>query len=183
MKQKKIKDEVKNGKISRIRFNHKFSKNKKFANTKNNCFSKLGLDESETKKGWVTGLCFDKSVFSFRHITRKELFTVIDRLSENKAASPEFLLIYNSSAVCFKRLHIKIYFSEVPKKAYVTLIYKTCDPLEAENYRPTSVTPTPAKIIEKILLQQKLEHVENYEIINKNQYGFTKRKFSIDTVI
>ena len=28
-----------------------------------------------------------------------------------------------------------------------------------------------------------LEHIEKYEIINKNQFGFLKRKSSIDTVI
>ena len=35
----------------------------------------------------------------------------------------------------------------------------------------------------KDLLQQMLEHVEKYEIINKNQFGFLTRKSSNDTVI
>ena len=67
-------------------------------------------------------------------------------------------------------------FPDVLKKAYVTPIYKKGDPLEAENYRPISVTPTLAKIFERLLLQQMLEHVEKYEIINKNQFGFLKKK-------
>ena len=65
---------------------------------------------------------------------------------------------------------------DILKEAYVTPIYKKGDPLEAENYRPISVTPTLAKIFERLLLQQMLEHVEKYEIINKNQFGFLKKK-------
>ena len=74
-------------------------------------------------------------------------------------------------------------FPDILTKAYVTPIYKKGDPLEAGNYRPISVTPTLAKIFERLLLQQMLEHVEKYEIINKNQFGFLKRKSSNDTVI
>ena len=74
-------------------------------------------------------------------------------------------------------------FPDVLKKAYVTPIYIKGDPLEAENYRPNLVSPTRAKIFEKLLLQQMLEHVEKYEIINKNQFGFLKRKSSSDTVM
>ena len=74
-------------------------------------------------------------------------------------------------------------FPDVLKKAYITPIYKKGDPLEAENYRPISVTPTLAKIFERLLLQQMLEHVEKYEIINNNQFGFLKIKSSNDTVI
>ena len=74
-------------------------------------------------------------------------------------------------------------FPDILKKAYVTPVYKKGDPLEAGNYRPISVTPTLAKIFERLLLQQMLEHVEKYEIINKNQFGFLKRKSSNDTVI
>ena len=53
-------------------------------------------------------------------------------------------------------------FPDVLKKAYVTTIYKKFDPLEAENYRPISFTPTRAKIFERLLLQQMLEHFEKY---------------------
>ena len=51
------------------------------------------------------------------------------------------------------------------------------------NYRPISVTTTLAKINERLLLQQILEHVEEHKIINKNQFAFLKNKLSNDTVI
>ena len=74
-------------------------------------------------------------------------------------------------------------FPDILKKAFVTPIYQKGDPLEAENYKPISVTPTLAKIFERLLVQQMLEHVEKYEIINKNQFGLLKKKSSNDTVI
>ena len=57
---------------------------------------------------------------------------------------------------------VSIIFPDVLKQAYVTLIYKKSDPLEAENYRPISVTRTPAIFFERLLPQQMLEHVEKY---------------------
>ena len=136
---------------------------------------------------------FDKTEFSFRHITRKELFTVIDQSPQNDAAGPGLLTTW--SFKCSKMsigTHIQfaiieciheIIFPDVLKKAYVTPIYKKDDQLEAENYRSISFKPTLAKIFERLLLQQMLEYVEKYEIINKNQFGFLKRKSSNDTVI
>ena len=79
-------------------------------------------------------------------------------------------------------MHIKKYFTDVLKKACVTPTYKKGDPLEAENYRPISDTPTLAKIFERLLLQQMLEHVEKY-VINKNQFGFLNRKSLNDSHI
>ena len=190
----KIKHEDKNGEISRIRFNQDILKDKKeIADTINICFSKLGLYEGETEKIELPDFAFDKTEFSFRHVTRKELFTVIDQLPQNKAAGPGLLTTW--SFKCSKMsigTHLqfainecisKNIFPDILKKAYVTPIYKKGDPLEAGNYRPISVTPTLAKIFERLLLQQMLEHVEKYEIINKNQFGFLKRKSSNDTVI
>ena len=86
---------------------------------------------------------------------------------------------WNTSRVCIS----KNIFPDILKEAYVTPIYKKSDPMEAENYRPISVTPTLAKIFERLLFQKMLEHVEKHEIINKNQFGFLKRVSSNDTVI
>ena len=144
---KTIKHEDKNSEIFSIRFKQDISKDKReIANTNNICFSKLGLYEGETENVELPDYDFDKTEFSFRHITRKELFTVIDQLPQNKAAGPGLLTTW--SFKCSKmsiRTHLqfainecisKNVFPDVLKKAYVTPIYKKGDPLEAENYRP-----------------------------------------------
>ena len=64
---------------------------------------------------------------------------------------------WNTSTVFYKRMHIKNYFPDLLKKAYVTPIYKKGYPMEAQNYRLISVTPNFAKVFETLLLQQMLE--------------------------
>ena len=131
----KIKHEDKNSESSRIRFKQDILKYKKdIVNTINICFTKLGLNEGETEKVELPDYGFDKTEFSFRHITRKELFTVIDQLPQNKAAGPGLLTTW-----CLKCSKLSIgthlqfainecisknVFPDVLKKAYVTPIYK-----------------------------------------------------------
>ena len=90
----KIKHKDKNSAISGIRSNQDISKEKEIANTSNNCFSKLGLYEGETEKLSYRTILLTK-LFSFRHITRKELLTVIDQLPQNKAAGPGLLTTWS----------------------------------------------------------------------------------------
>ena len=92
----KIKHADKNSEISRIRLKQDILEDKKeIANTINIYFSKLGLYEGETEKVELPDYDFDKTEFFFRHITRKELFTVIDQLPQNKAAGPGLLTIWS----------------------------------------------------------------------------------------
>ena len=59
------------------------------------------------------------------------------------------------------------------KLAYVTPIFKKGDKLDSTNYRPISVTPSFAKIFER--LTQIMEFIDKYKIINKEQFGFQKK--------
>ena len=52
-----------------------------------------------------------------------------------------------------------------------------------ENYRPISVTPTLAKIFERLLLEQMSEHLYMNKIVNKNQFGFQKQRSCLNTII
>ena len=74
-------------------------------------------------------------------------------------------------------------FPEILKEAYVTPIYKKGDRHNPENYRPISVTPTLAKIFERLLLEQMSEHFDMNKIINKNQFGFQKQKSCLNKII
>ena len=119
------------------------------------------------------------------------LYKVIEKLPKQKSAGPRYI---PSWALKDCKLSIGTHlqfainecinantFPEILKEAYVTAIYKKGDRHNPENYRPISVTPTLAKIFERLLLEQMLE--VKSKIINKNQFGFQKQKSCINTKI
>jgi len=61
------------------------------------------------------------------------------------------------------------------KRGNLTLIFKNGKNKDWRNNRPDSLISMPGKIMEEILLETMLMHMEN-EVIGDSQHGFTKRK-------
>ena len=74
-------------------------------------------------------------------------------------------------------------FPTILKDAHITPIFRKGDVSVLTNYRPISVTPTFAKVFEMLLFNQLVEYLENFAILNKNQFGFQSRKSSTDAVL
>ncbi|CAM5090233.1 unnamed protein product [Natator depressus] len=75
---------------------------------------------------------------------------------------------------------------EVPddwKKANVVPIFKKGKKENPGNYRPLSLTSVPGKIIEQVLKQSILKHIEDRKVIRNNQHGFTKGKSCLTNLI
>ena len=74
-------------------------------------------------------------------------------------------------------------FPTILKDAHITPVFKKGDVSVLNNYRPISVTPTFAKVFERLLLNQLVEYLKKFVLMTKKQFGFQSRKSSTDAVL
>ena len=67
-------------------------------------------------------------------------------------------------------------FPEHLKIANVIPLYKTDDPMLFNKYRPVSLLCVLSKVFEKVMYDRIITFLENFKILNENQFGFRKNK-------
>ncbi|CAM5125508.1 unnamed protein product [Natator depressus] len=117
----------------------------------------------------------------------------LEKLDEHKSMGPDVLhprvlkeladVIAEPLAIIFKNSWRS---REVPdnwKKANVVPIFKKGKKEDSGNYRPVSLTSVPGKIMEQVLKESILKHLEERKVIRNSQHGFTKGKSCLTNLI
>lgn len=73
-------------------------------------------------------------------------------------------------------------FPTALKRSVVMPIYKSGDADSVSNYRPISLLPSLAKILEKLLNSRLIKFLEKYNLISQNQYGFREGRSTTDAM-
>jgi hypothetical protein len=67
-------------------------------------------------------------------------------------------------------------FSDKLKMCRVIPIFKTCNKLECDNYRPISLLSSVSKVLEKIVAEKFIEHLLVNDLLYVHQYGFLPKQ-------
>ena len=147
---------------------------KSICNAFNRVFSKMGI-----YRGQIVPLNLAKiertfQEFNIRPFNLRKIYKVIDNLNNHKAPGPGYINAWALNPENMLLGHIfRLYATIVFKRKFfqqflrITPIFKKGDVSVLTNYRPISVTPTFAKVFERLLLNQLVEYLEKFALLNK----------------
>ena len=118
--------------------------------------------------------------------TKEQVYEILVNLKESSAPGPDNLhpkVLIECAATLAQPL-FEIFresldegtLPDVWKLAYVTPIYKKGKKSNPLNYRPISLTSVPCKIMERLLRDKIVDHLETNNLLSKHQHGFRSRR-------
>ncbi|CAM4583475.1 unnamed protein product [Lepidochelys kempii] len=117
----------------------------------------------------------------------------LETLDEHKSMGPDVLhprvlkeladVIAEPLAIIFENSWCSGEAPDDWKKANVVPIFKNRKKEDPGNYRPVSLTSVPGKIMEQVLKESILKHLDERKVIRNSHHGFTKSKSCLTNLI
>ena len=125
--------------------------------------------------------------------TVEEVAAKLGQLDPNKAAGSDGFLpkvmkkVKDGLAAHLHQIFtVSLESGEVPddmKIADVTPIFKAGEAIISSNYRPISLTSVPGKLLESIIRDRIVDHLEDHQLIGKSQHGFLRGKSCLTNLL
>ena len=159
----------------------------------NRYFSSVFTHEDDRVAPEPAITCESDRVLHSIHITEGEITTKIKDLNPNKAPGPDGFLPKVVKAVSegiTPHLH-QIFNKSVEegvapedmKQADVSPIFKKGQKEEASNFRPISLTSIPGKVLESIIKDRIVAHLEEHNLIRNSQHGFRRARSCLTNLL
>ena len=123
-----------------------------------------------------------ESQFTFKAVKESDILIALKNLKQEKASGLDNFssgLLKDAALVLTKPLtsiiNLSLETGVAPRECKVTKViplYKSGSLAEIDNYRPISILPTLSKILEKIVHQQLMAHLERHILLFEYQFGF-----------
>ena len=170
------------------------SDSKRMATLLNNFFSSVFTIENKEIPTAVDVITFESdNVLENIVFTRKDISAYIQKMNNNKAPGPDGIYTRHIKELKEQIVEIltKIFNksmsdSEIPedfKLANVTAIFKKGDKSNASNYRPISLTSLVGKLMESIIRDHIVEHLDKHNLIKNSQHGFRRNRSCLTNLL
>ena len=139
---------------------------------------------SKNKLSHYLGQSFSETVF-LAPVTQEEINLKIKSLKDTATGYDDInamSLKLTNQFICQPLTHLcnlsltQGVFPEQLKIANVIPLYKTDDPMLFNYYRPVSLLCVLSKVFEKVMYDRIITFLENFKILNENQFGLRKNK-------
>ena len=120
--------------------------------------------------------------FHIREVDKEKVGKIMNRLSNSKAKDlfgldtafiKKHSSILNEPITHLINLSIRAgRFPHCWKTAIITPIFKAGAPDQAGSYRPISILPAISKVLEKVIAEQLVDHLESNKLLCPTQFGF-----------
>lgn len=163
------------------------------ATAMNTAFNGVFVEEETDGALPVPTMAFQGPKMQDVEITIQDVRTRLKKLNPSKAPGPDgvspLILKECADILCHPLQDIfrtSIIKGEVPsewKKANITPIYKKGNRSDALNYRPVSLTSVVSKVLEGIIRQKIVGHLEENDLITNAQHGFRNKRSCLTNML